>query len=119
MAKKYLNHSVKTEIPEQFLEFGLVDESWKNDELGCMAHPEVEDFAVYPSADAENVIFGDASSALNPQKWFLCNFNDQEDCRDGLSVDEVLDFFQSKLSKKCECADCVRSYGPWAVCNCK
>lgn len=95
---KYLNHPVKTRIPEKFLAFGLVDYSWKNDALGSMGHPKVEDFAVYPSGDAENVIFGDESSVLNPEKWFISNFNCPEDSIDGLSVDEVIEFFKERLA---------------------
>ena len=94
---KYLNHWRKVQIPTEFLEIGMEDCSWKNDEVGSMGHPKVENFVVYPVADYLEAIHGFGEVKEIPTHWFLMNLNCPEDSEKELTPAEVVEFFKSKL----------------------
>lgn len=96
MTKKYLNHPVKTEIPEEFLGIGLRDYSYNNDAVGCMAHPLLENYYVYPVGDYLEALEND-NFPENPEKWFIFNPNVPEDSCEHMSVIEVVEFFKSRI----------------------
>ena len=93
---KYLNHPVKTRIPEKFLELGLVDYSWKNDAVGSMGHPRIENYLVYPVRNYTEALENDTFSE-NPEKWFVFNPNCPEDSAENMTVDDVVKLFKSLL----------------------
>jgi len=95
----YLNHETKTQIPEEFLAIGLEDYSYCNDEVGCMGHPKIEEFLIYPCADYLEVCHGNELVQEIPEKWFLSNFNCPEDSEKELTTAEVVEWFKNKLEE--------------------
>ena len=93
---KYLNHSVKTVIPQEFLEIGLQDCSHKNDAVGCMGHPRIENYLVYPVGTYREALENETFSEI-PEKWFVFNPNCPEDSAEDMTVDDVVKLFKSLL----------------------
>ena len=95
---KYLNHTVKTLIPAEFIEIGLQDYSWKHDAVGCMGHPLIESYSVYPVANYAEALENTEFSEV-PEAWFLFNPNCPEDSCENMTVSEIVEFFKNTLKE--------------------
>jgi len=96
--KTYLKHFVKTQIPAEFIEIGLEDYSWKNDAVGCMGHPLIENYSVYPVANYSEALENTEFPEI-PEAWFLFNPNCPEDSAENMTVDEIVQFFKKTLEE--------------------